>query len=157
MIHLPRLENNTHTQKLSIKVTILIFFFYKPLPKFAKMILFSLTNVSLVLKTQVSDRGPSWTYLFITDFIFYYRLRKYTSAQLLHSNPKLDDLSDINRPTKLAERFSDIYDNEWTDAFDVLTYEMDFQNERATHLLLDLLMVNALFNSNGKTSCFEKE
>ena len=114
------------------------------------MILFGLTKVSLRLKTQVSDFEPSWTYLFLTDFIYYHRQRKYTSAQLLHDNPKFDDLSDINRPTKLAERFSDIYDNEWTDAFEVITYEMDFQEDQAIHLLLDLLMVNTLFNSNCK-------
>jgi hypothetical protein len=35
-----------------------------------------------------------------------------------NKNPMITDLGDINRPTKLAEQFSVLYDNEWTDAFD---------------------------------------
>lgn len=35
-----------------------------------------------------------------------------------NKNPMITDIGDINRPTKLAEQFSVLYDNEWTDAFD---------------------------------------
>ncbi|XP_052281643.1 uncharacterized protein LOC127879079 isoform X3 [Dreissena polymorpha] len=37
---------------------------------------------------------------------------------LVHDNPDITDLSDPNRPTKIAERWSELYDNEWTDAFE---------------------------------------
>ena len=37
------------------------------------------------------------------------------------NNPNVADLSDENRPTKLAERYSEIYDNQWTNAFEQLT------------------------------------
>ena len=35
-------------------------------------------------------------------------------------NPDIADLSDKNRPTKLAETYTELYDNEWTDALDTL-------------------------------------
>ncbi|XP_060601848.1 uncharacterized protein LOC132755070 [Ruditapes philippinarum] len=38
----------------------------------------------------------------------------------LSKNPAIFDLSDPNRPTKLAEYYSELYDNEWTDAFEAL-------------------------------------
>ncbi|KAH3838971.1 hypothetical protein DPMN_112389 [Dreissena polymorpha] len=41
-------------------------------------------------------------------------------AKLHSNNPDIDDLSDPNRPTKLAERFSELHDNEWTNAFEIL-------------------------------------
>lgn len=40
--------------------------------------------------------------------------------KLTDNNPNIADLSDKNRPTKLAERYSELYDNQWTDAFEVL-------------------------------------
>ncbi|XP_052281639.1 uncharacterized protein LOC127879078 isoform X2 [Dreissena polymorpha] len=43
---------------------------------------------------------------------------KKAAAALVHDNPDITDLSDPNRPTKTAERFSELYDNEWTDAFE---------------------------------------
>ncbi|KAK3602840.1 hypothetical protein CHS0354_026398 [Potamilus streckersoni] len=36
-------------------------------------------------------------------------------------NPNITDLGDSNRPTKLAEYFSELYDNEWTDAFEEMS------------------------------------
>lgn len=38
--------------------------------------------------------------------------------KLTDNNPNIADLSDKNRPTKLAERYSELYDNQWTDAFE---------------------------------------
>jgi len=36
------------------------------------------------------------------------------------NNPAICDLSDQNRPTKLGEMYNELYDNEWTDAFEGL-------------------------------------
>lgn len=33
-------------------------------------------------------------------------------------NPEIADLSDQNRPTKLAENFRSLYDDEWTSAYE---------------------------------------
>ncbi|KAK3593597.1 hypothetical protein CHS0354_018693 [Potamilus streckersoni] len=46
------------------------------------------------------------------------RLSSMASNMLRDNNPNIADLSDPNRPTKLSEQFSELYDNEWTDAFD---------------------------------------
>ena len=35
-------------------------------------------------------------------------------------NPAIADLGDPNRPTQLGEKFSELYDNEWTDAMEEL-------------------------------------
>ena len=35
-----------------------------------------------------------------------------------HGNPNLADLSDPYRPTELGKMFSEIYDNEWSDAYE---------------------------------------
>ncbi|KAL3878474.1 hypothetical protein ACJMK2_030819 [Sinanodonta woodiana] len=40
--------------------------------------------------------------------------------QLRDNNPNPVELSDSNRPTKLSEQFSELYENEWTDAFNEL-------------------------------------
>jgi hypothetical protein len=47
-------------------------------------------------------------------------LSKFAGNKLVENNPAITDLSDPNRPTKLAEYFSELYDNEWTDAFEAL-------------------------------------
>lgn len=40
--------------------------------------------------------------------------------KLCDANPSIADLSDVYRPTRLAEMFSQSYDNEWTDALEEL-------------------------------------
>ncbi|KAK3602864.1 hypothetical protein CHS0354_026424 [Potamilus streckersoni] len=49
-------------------------------------------------------------------------LRRSEEASLLlrQGNPNIADLSDTNRPTNLAERFSELYSNEYTEAFEFL-------------------------------------
>ncbi|WAQ99592.1 hypothetical protein MAR_023965, partial [Mya arenaria] len=49
------------------------------------------------------------------------RLSSVISAQVTDSNPNIADLSDQNRPTKLAERYSELYDNQWTECYEGLT------------------------------------
>lgn len=68
------------------------------------------------------------------------RLSKAIGDTLTTNNPNIADLSDQYRPTKLAEMHNELYDNEWTDAFEVA------QNLFPEHgvpdrikLLLDLL------------------
>lgn len=67
------------------------------------------------------------------------RLSQYSSAQLTHDNPNVTDLSDANRPTKLADQFSELYDNQWTDAFDVLKEKYRFDEEKTISGLLFIL------------------
>ncbi|KAJ8297679.1 hypothetical protein KUTeg_024210 [Tegillarca granosa] len=48
------------------------------------------------------------------------RLSKPAGAKLTQGNADITDLGDENRPTKLAEKFSELYDNEWKDALEEL-------------------------------------
>jgi hypothetical protein len=54
-------------------------------------------------------------------------------TNLTDNNPAIADLSDPNRATKLAEQFSELYDNSWTDAFEVL--EISDEKECIQYLL----------------------
>lgn len=49
-----------------------------------------------------------------------YRLSKVAGEKLMDGNPNITDLSDVNRPTNLAEQFRELYDNEWTCAYEEL-------------------------------------
>ncbi|KAK3100552.1 hypothetical protein FSP39_021677 [Pinctada imbricata] len=48
------------------------------------------------------------------------RLSKVAAGKLRDDNPAITDLSDEDRPLNLAEKFSELYDNEWTDFYDDL-------------------------------------
>ncbi|XP_052280056.1 uncharacterized protein LOC127877832 [Dreissena polymorpha] len=48
------------------------------------------------------------------------RLSKHLGAKLQDNNPNIADLSDPNRPTKLAEQFSGLYDDDWTNSYEVM-------------------------------------
>ena len=62
-------------------------------------------------------------------------------ADLMVDNPNIADLSDTNRPTKLAESFSELYDNEWTNAFEELKQKKKGEDVDIVKSLLDLLKV----------------
>ncbi|XP_052245551.1 uncharacterized protein LOC127854527 [Dreissena polymorpha] len=49
------------------------------------------------------------------------RLSKVVGEKLMKDNPYITDLSDKNRPTKLEEVHTELYYNEWTDAYEALT------------------------------------
>lgn len=64
--------------------------------------------------------------------------------KLTDNNPNIADLSDKNRPTKLAERYAEIYDNEWTNAFETYQQGDEDEDEKIVSLLINILMVNHL-------------
>ena len=63
-----------------------------------------------------------------------------------HDNPDIADLSDPYRPTKIAEMFSQLYDDEWSDAFVILSKQ---EEEGAISILMKILQVKIFF------ACFE--
>ncbi|XP_052796260.1 uncharacterized protein LOC128228799 [Mya arenaria] len=73
---------------------------------------------------------------------------KQAGQALRQNNPDIADLSDSNRPTKLAERFSELYDNEWTEAFEGLT-KSEMDDKGAISLLLQIVQTA---NSFSKTT-----
>ncbi|XP_052797143.1 uncharacterized protein LOC128229321 [Mya arenaria] len=79
------------------------------------------------------------------------RLSKLAGDKLTKDNPNIADLSDRNRPTKLGEMYSELYDNEWTDAFEGLTKGGGYKDEEAIKALrktLDSAYTFCVRNSN---------
>ncbi|XP_060574364.1 hyaluronan-mediated motility receptor-like [Ruditapes philippinarum] len=62
---------------------------------------------------------------------------------LKHGNPEISDLSDENRPTNLGQRFKQLYEEEWTDAFEFLTEKREtdlrVDDRRAIGILYEML------------------
>ena len=50
----------------------------------------------------------------------------------------------MNRPTKIAEGMSELYDNEWTDAYEELERNGIKEEEGRVRILLDILMVRQI-------------
>lgn len=71
------------------------------------------------------------------------------------NNPGLADLSDENRPNKLAEKFSELYDNDWTDALDSLA-DTNQTEESQTQDLLQTLQVIFFKRCLGTFQCNSK-
>ncbi|KAL3879559.1 hypothetical protein ACJMK2_031853 [Sinanodonta woodiana] len=67
------------------------------------------------------------------------RLCEVGAVHLTDSNPNIADLSDTNRPDKLTEQMSELYDNEWTGAYEYLTEIEGLQDEETVRLLLNIL------------------
>lgn len=78
-----------------------------------------------------------WTYF----LIFLARLSAAAANRLRDQNPGITDLSDPNRPLKLAEKVSELYDNEWTNAIENLE-EIDVSEEKGIRILLKIIQVS---------------
>ena len=72
----------------------------------------------------------------------YCRLSAFSSAALSDGSETISDLSDPNRPVKLGERYSELYDNEWTDGFEILTTELQYTDTEAIKKLTEILYVS---------------
>ena len=59
----------------------------------------------------------------------------------MDNNPDIADLSDPNRAMKLGEKFSSLYDDEWTDHFQIFTEKYKMKDEEAIQQLLEILLV----------------
>ncbi|XP_053398658.1 uncharacterized protein LOC128556865 [Mercenaria mercenaria] len=63
------------------------------------------------------------------------RLSQMAGARLTDNNPNIADLSDPNRPTKIGEQYSELYDNQWTDAFEAV----QMPDDKCLQFLLEIL------------------
>ena len=70
------------------------------------------------------------------------RLSKVAGEKLRDNNPNITDLSDVNRPTKLAEMFKEMYDNEWTSAYEALQKSGIRNEEEIVKKLCKILKVS---------------
>uniref|UniRef100_K1R9X8 Uncharacterized protein n=1 Tax=Magallana gigas TaxID=29159 RepID=K1R9X8_MAGGI len=73
------------------------------------------------------------------------RLSKIAGSKLTSNNPDIADLSDDNRPTKLAEKFGQLYDDAWTDSLEELTeVETKLDEGVAIGFLLQIILWKTL-------------
>ena len=61
--------------------------------------------------------------------------------KLTKGNPAITDLGDPNRPMKIAEKYGELYDNEWTDAMDYLDDVMGVLFQAIDHPPFDEILV----------------
>jgi hypothetical protein len=76
----------------------------------------------------------------------YFRLSKLAGNKMTEGNPNIANLGDPNRPTKVAEIYSEIYENEWTDALDFCNKKLGKENSEDDVLqaLSKTLIVNII-------------
>lgn len=82
------------------------------------------------------------------------RFSKVAGAKLSDDNSDIADLSDPNRAMKLSERFGQLYDDEWTNAFEALTDkdQLGMHHKEAIRMLLLFLQDCLDFCEKVKTS-----
>ncbi|WAQ98302.1 hypothetical protein MAR_022675 [Mya arenaria] len=83
------------------------------------------------------------------------RLSKIAGDRLTKDNPNITDLNDSDRPLKLGEKYSELYDNEWTNAFECLT-EVGYTEEESIETL-HLTLLNAFEFCEKKASQILKQ
>lgn len=66
------------------------------------------------------------------------RLSKLAGDKLRDGNPDIADLSDPYRPTQLGKEFSEVYDNEWSDAFEALPNIEEDKRVRLLHSIVQM-------------------
>ncbi|VDI41417.1 Hypothetical predicted protein [Mytilus galloprovincialis] len=66
------------------------------------------------------------------------RLSQVAGAKLMAGNTSIADLGDKYRPTRIAELYSELYDNEWTEAVDDLVSTKWSEDQIVRHLFIIL-------------------
>lgn len=73
----------------------------------------------------------------------FFKLSRVAEVHLSDNNPDISDLSDSDRPQKLNEKISNLYDKEWTDAIEIM--ETDQGEQPAIGIILNIVMVTCGF------------
>ena len=88
---------------------------------------------------------------FLTQNILYQkcildnRLSAIAGSKMRDNNPGITDLSDPNRPLKLSEKITELYDDEWTTAIDGLEDKGVEENE-GIQMLLEIIKVDLFYD-----------
>lgn len=72
------------------------------------------------------------------------RLSKIASDKLTDGNPNFANLSDKNRPTKIGEKFGQMYDDEWSEAFDEIKRTSKKEDAEVYEILLNIVLVRSV-------------
>lgn len=71
---------------------------------------------------------------------------------MIHNGSIMSELSEINKPTQLADKYTKLYETEWTDAYNILTLDM-IDQRTVIEWLLNILKVKTI-TSLGFTGNF---
>ena len=88
------------------------------------------------------------------SFYLLQRLSALAGDRLRDNNAAIADLSDENRPINLGEKFSELYDNQWTDAMENLEGNLGMSELEAIQCLLRMIQVILILchgESGGKS------
>ncbi|XP_053399681.1 uncharacterized protein LOC123557348 isoform X2 [Mercenaria mercenaria] len=80
------------------------------------------------------------------------KLSEMAGRRLTDNNPNIADLSDLNRPTKLAEKYAELYDNDWTDAFSYLENLAAYKGSERTVITALMTMLTTAYKMSLKTA-----
>ena len=69
-----------------------------------------------------------------------------SSSLWLQENQEYIEFSDETRSSNMAERYQQLYENEWLDAFTELTVVHGIEEEQAIRMLLDILTVSSTYH-----------
>lgn len=66
--------------------------------------------------------------------------------KLRDKNPAITNLNDPNRPLKIGEQYSEVYENEWTDAYSTMLDQesLNHTEKEIVSILLDILRVSEI-------------
>jgi hypothetical protein len=84
-----------------------------------------------------------------------FRLSSIAGDKLMKGNPAIADLGDPNRPMKIAEKYGELYDNEWTEAMDYTDDAMRKLFPAVDHPPFDEILVYHLHRLLMVCLCFE--
>ncbi|XP_053399549.1 uncharacterized protein LOC128557050 isoform X1 [Mercenaria mercenaria] len=79
------------------------------------------------------------------------RLSAVTSTKMANGNSNTTELGEVLRPTQIADKYSKLFDSEWTDAFHLLTLEMK-EEKTVIQWLLEILQDSYWFCVNTNES-----
>lgn len=74
--------------------------------------------------------------------------------KLRDQNPQTTYLSDLSRPLKLAEKVSELYDNEWANAMENLE-KLAIQEEKGIKILLKIIKVSSFYIVTRRIQLYE--
>ncbi|KAH3834963.1 hypothetical protein DPMN_108296, partial [Dreissena polymorpha] len=83
------------------------------------------------------------------------RLSAFTANQLTKDNTQIADLSDQCRPTKPAEWFTQLYENQWTDVFEILD-KNEKEEREIINIISDTIKQADIFCEKEKTDMTER-
>lgn len=72
----------------------------------------------------------------------FHRLSEVSGSKLVDGNVQFTDLNTQNRPTKIAENFRELYDDEWMEALEVLPSEDPVAEKKSISTLLYIVKVS---------------